>query len=52
LLARARAIAAEHEALSSQLNDNFDLNTAKKAGELAFVATALKKWEKANEVCS
>ncbi|GME30215.1 putative peptide chain release factor 1 protein [Neofusicoccum parvum] len=49
VLARARAIAAEHAQLSQKLVDSFDTRTAKKVGETAPIATALKEWEKANE---
>lgn len=52
VLKRARAVAAEHAQLSQKLVDSFDTRTAKKVGETAPIAAALKEWEKANEVCS
>lgn len=51
VLKRARAIAAEHAQLSQKLVDSFDTRTAKKVGETTPIVTALKEWEKANEVC-
>jgi peptide chain release factor 1 len=48
LLQRARKQRAEHEELSSSLSTgDFDPKTAKRAGELASVATALKEYEEA-----
>ncbi|KAI5858251.1 release factor [Durotheca rogersii] len=47
LLQRARNIAAEHAKLTSSLTDDFDPETAKRAGELSPVANALKEWESA-----
>ncbi|KAL7622849.1 Peptide chain release factor 1, mitochondrial [Parahypoxylon ruwenzoriense] len=47
LLRRARNIAEEHDKLSSTLANDFDSKTAKRAGELSLVATALKDWEAA-----
>ncbi|KAK3327709.1 hypothetical protein B0T19DRAFT_475449 [Cercophora scortea] len=47
LLERARTIAAEHDQLSAELETNFDTKTAKRAGEIANVALALKELEKA-----
>ncbi|KAF2436659.1 release factor [Tothia fuscella] len=49
LLTRARKIAAEYKTVSEQLLDDYDVNSAKKTGELAPVANALKRWEDANE---
>ncbi|KAF9630195.1 putative peptide chain release factor 1 protein [Lasiodiplodia theobromae] len=49
VLKRARAVAAEHAQLSQKLVDSFDTRTAKKVGETAPIAAALKEWEKANE---
>lgn len=51
VLKRARAVAAEHAQLSQKLVDSFDTRTAKKVGETASIASALREWEKANEVC-
>ncbi|TPX14393.1 uncharacterized protein E0L32_005357 [Thyridium curvatum] len=48
LLQRAKKLAAEHEQLSATLATGFDAKTAKRAGEIASVATALKDWEAAN----
>lgn len=50
LLSRARSIAAEHANLSKLLADSFDAKVAKRVGELAPVASALKDWDNANEV--
>lgn len=47
LLKRARNIAAEHTKLSETLATDFDLQTAKRVGELSRVATALREWEAA-----
>ncbi|PGH16096.1 hypothetical protein AJ80_05311 [Polytolypa hystricis UAMH7299] len=52
LLNRARAIATEYESLSTKLAESFDTKTAKRAGELASAATAVKEWDKANEAIS
>ncbi|KAF2137206.1 uncharacterized protein K452DRAFT_362016 [Aplosporella prunicola CBS 121167] len=49
VLTRARSLAAEHSQLSTKLLDGFDQKTAKKAGEIAPIAAALKEWEKADE---
>jgi peptide chain release factor 1 len=51
LLARARTVYAEHEAVCKQLLEDYDVSNAKKAGELAPIASALKRWETANVVC-
>ncbi|CAD6567185.1 MAG: hypothetical protein ASARMPRED_000527 [Alectoria sarmentosa] len=48
LLGRAQALAAEHAELSKQLNDEYDVRIAKKAGSLSAVATALNGWESAS----
>ena len=45
LLARARGMAAEHDKLSSETSETFDMKIAKRIGELKSVATALKEWE-------
>ena len=50
VLTRARSLAVEHSQLSTKLLDGFDQKTAKKAGEIAPIAAALKEWEKADEV--
>jgi hypothetical protein len=50
LLARARTVYAEHTAVSKQLLEDYDVGNAKKAGELAPIVSALKRWESANEV--
>lgn len=52
LLGRARALAAEHGQLSKQLNSEYDVQIAKKAGSLSAVAEALNGWESANNVRS
>ncbi|KAJ6153784.1 hypothetical protein N7470_006743 [Penicillium chermesinum] len=49
LLTRARLLAAEHTRLTDKLSDSFDTKVAKRAGELASVTAALRKWENANE---
>ncbi|KIW00949.1 uncharacterized protein PV09_07475 [Verruconis gallopava] len=49
LLSRARRIAAEHKLLSKQLENDYSLAIAKKAGALASIVDELQKWEKANE---
>ncbi|PGH12552.1 hypothetical protein AJ79_04173 [Helicocarpus griseus UAMH5409] len=49
LLNRARTIANEHESLTSKLAETFDPKTAKRAGELATTAAALREWDKAHE---
>lgn len=50
LLSRARSIAKEHEKLSDLLGENFDTKVAKRMGELAPVAQAVKDWDKTHEV--
>ncbi|CAN8105826.1 unnamed protein product [Discula destructiva] len=47
LLERARKIAAEHESLSTRLATDFDSKTAKRAGEISGVASALREWDSA-----
>ncbi|KAF2092105.1 release factor [Saccharata proteae CBS 121410] len=49
LLSRARSIAAEHDQLTKKLAENFDINTAKRIGEISRVADALKEWDRAEE---
>lgn len=51
LLERAHALAAEHAELSKQLQSEYDMRIAKKAGSLSAVATALNDWESASNVC-
>lgn len=50
LLSRARSIAKEHEKLRDLLGENFDTKVAKRMGELAPVAQAVKDWDKTQEV--
>jgi peptide chain release factor 1 len=50
LLSRARTIAKEHEKLRDLLGENFDTKIAKRMGELAPVAQAVKDWDKTHEV--
>lgn len=50
LLSRARSVAKEHEKLRDLLGDNFDTKVAKRMGELAPVAQAVKDWDKTQEV--
>ncbi|EEH23395.2 hypothetical protein PABG_05606 [Paracoccidioides brasiliensis Pb03] len=52
LLSRARSIADEHASLTSKLAESFNPKTAKRVGELATTATALKEWDKAHESIS
>ncbi|KAJ4417339.1 Peptide chain release factor 1, mitochondrial [Gnomoniopsis sp. IMI 355080] len=47
LLERARKLAAEHDALSQKLAGDFDSKIAKRAGEIAGVASALREWDSA-----
>ncbi|PCH02266.1 Peptide chain release factor class I/class II [Penicillium occitanis (nom. inval.)] len=49
LLSRARSIAKEHEKLRDLLGENFDTKVAKRMGELAPVAQAVKDWDKTHE---
>ena len=46
LLERARHITAEHDQLNAQLATDFDTKIAKRAGEIAKIATAFKELEK------
>lgn len=50
LLSRARSIAKEHEKLRDRLGENFDTKIAKRMGELAPVAQAVKDWDKTHDV--
>lgn len=50
LLSRARSIAKEHEKLRDLLGENFDTKVAKRMGELAPLAQAVKDWDKTHEV--
>ncbi|POS74911.1 peptide chain release factor 1 [Diaporthe helianthi] len=52
LLERARKLAVEHGHLTQQLADSFDSKIAKRAGEIAGVASALKEWEAAQSSLS
>ncbi|KAB8076688.1 hypothetical protein BDV29DRAFT_79372 [Aspergillus leporis] len=52
LLSRARSLAAEHTKLSAHLAVSFDGRVAKRVGELAPIANALKVWDKTNESIS
>lgn len=45
LVERARKIAVEHDQLSQKLATDFDSKIAKRAGEIAGVADALRDWE-------
>ncbi|KAF2099449.1 release factor [Rhizodiscina lignyota] len=46
LLTRARAIASEHATLKKQLEKDYDVQTAKRAGELSRTADLLKELER------
>lgn len=48
LVERARKLSIEHDQLSKKLVNDFDSKIAKRAGEIAGVATALREWEDAN----
>jgi peptide chain release factor 1 len=50
LLSRARSIAKEHDKISQLLGETFDSKLAKRMGELAPVAQAVKDWDKTHEV--
>ena len=50
LLRRAKSIAEEHARLSAENAENYDLNVAKKIGEMGPVAAALKEWDEAHNV--
>ncbi|WPG98641.1 release factor [Acrodontium crateriforme] len=47
LLARARALAAEHESLTSKLASEYDAQAAKRLGELSATSAAVKEYDKA-----
>ncbi|KAL8803254.1 MAG: hypothetical protein Q9182_003285 [Xanthomendoza sp. 2 TL-2023] len=49
LLKRANLLAAEHKELSSQIQNEYDGNIAKRIGELAPISRALEEWEAANK---
>ncbi|OAL71667.1 peptide chain release factor 1 [Trichophyton violaceum] len=49
LLNRARALAAEHATLTAQQAESFERAAAKRIGEIAPVANALKDWDTAHE---
>ncbi|KAJ5633021.1 Peptide chain release factor class I/class II [Penicillium lividum] len=49
LLTRARLLASEHAKLTDRLVESFDAKVAKRAGELAPVASVLKEWDNAND---
>ncbi|KAL1958459.1 hypothetical protein VTO42DRAFT_4323 [Malbranchea cinnamomea] len=49
LLNRARTLANEHGSLTAKLAESFDSQVAKRAGELARTANALKEWDSAHE---
>jgi hypothetical protein len=50
LLTRARSLANEHGRLSTELAETYDSDLAKRAGELAATAQAIKAWDDAHEV--
>ena len=52
LLHRARAIAAEHTKLSAQNATDYNVEAAKRIGELGPIAAALKEWEDAQSSLS
>lgn len=52
LVERARRLAVEYEQLNQKLANDFDSKIAKRAGEIAAVATALREWEDANSSLS
>ncbi|OLN86457.1 putative peptide chain release factor 1, mitochondrial [Colletotrichum chlorophyti] len=47
LLQRARNLATEHDQLSRTLEEDYDIKTARRVGELSSVVHALREWEKA-----
>ncbi|EGE02712.1 peptide chain release factor 1 [Trichophyton equinum CBS 127.97] len=49
LLNRARALAAEHATLTAKQAESFERAAAKRIGEIAPVANALKDWDTAHE---
>lgn len=52
LLERARKLAAEHDQLQEKLAADFDSKIAKRAGEIAGVASALREWDTAQSSLS
>jgi len=52
LLARARGMAVEHDKLSKETAETFDIKISKRIGELKSVAEALKEWEDARNALS
>jgi len=48
LLERARNVAAEHKKLSAANAESYDVDTAKRLGELGVIASALKEYEDAH----
>lgn len=52
LLARARNMAAEHDRLTEETAETFDVKLAKRIGELKSVTSALKAWEEAQSSIS
>jgi peptide chain release factor 1 len=50
LLKRARSVAEEHAKLSTQNAKTYEVETAKKLGELSVVTAALAEWETAQNV--
>ncbi|GIZ42330.1 hypothetical protein CKM354_000560500 [Cercospora kikuchii] len=47
LLNRARLVAAEHQTLTHKLADDYDAKAAKRMGEIAATAAAIKEYDKA-----
>lgn len=52
LFARAQAIATEHSNLSKELENKYDVQTAKKAGELAKTADLVNELSRLKDVSS
>ena len=52
LLARARGMAVEHDKLSKETAETFDIKISKRIGELKSVAEALKEWKDARNALS
>ncbi|KAI1455312.1 release factor [Annulohypoxylon moriforme] len=52
LLQRARSLSAEHDKLAIALEKDYDINIAKRVGELSRVAEALKNWDTAQSSIS
>lgn len=50
LLARARSISAEHDRLSQQISNSYDVKIARKVGELSTTVKALNEWESEQKV--